>query len=72
MKKISVNIEELTEIKDILEITLKTWDSLLNVLEASMLKEDWKLVQAIIIPTEKSVIKINRILGKSTFGKAFR
>lgn len=72
MKKISVNIEELTEIKDILEITLKTWDSLLNVLEASMLEEDWKLVHAIIIPTEKSVIKINRILGKSTFGKAFR
>jgi hypothetical protein len=62
MKKISVNIKELTEIKDDLENTLKTWDSLLNVLEASMLEEDWKLVHAITKPTEKSIKRIKRIL----------
>ena len=62
MKKVSVNIKELTEIKDDLENTLKTWDSLLNVLEASMLDEDWKLVHAITRLTEKSIKKIKRIL----------
>ena len=62
MKKISVNIKDLTEIKDDLENTLKAWDSLLNVLEASMLEEDWRLVHAITRSTEKSIKKINRIL----------
>jgi hypothetical protein len=62
MKKISVNIKELTEIKDNLENTFKTWDSLLNALEPCMLEDDWKLVDAITIPTRKSIERINQIL----------
>jgi hypothetical protein len=57
-----LTITDLTEIKDDLENTLKAWDSLLNVLEASMLEEDWRLVHAITRPTEESIKKINRIL----------
>ena len=62
MKKVAVNIKELTEIKDDLENTFKTWDSLLNVLEPCMLEEDWPLVDAITRPTRKSIERINRIL----------
>jgi len=62
MKKITVNIKELSEIKGDLENTLETWDSLLNGLEACMLEEDWQLVRAITRPTEKSIKRIKRIL----------
>lgn len=50
MKNISININELMEIKTDLEKSRNAWNLLLNGIEASLLKEDWKYIHDIEVP----------------------
>ena len=62
MKNISININELIKIKTDLEKSLNAWDPLLNGIDASLLKEDWKFIHDIEVPVAESLERIKRIL----------
>ena len=50
------------KIRSNLEKSLKNWEPLLNVIEAALLKEDWKLVREIQIPIEESLEEIKKVI----------
>lgn len=62
MKKITVNLKELTEIKNNLEKSNQAWDPLVTGIEACLLEDDWPRIFAIERPVIKSLEIINRIL----------
>lgn len=54
--------EQLINIKDNLEKSLKSWEPFLNLIEVAILDEDWKFIRDIQIPIEKSLGHIKRAL----------
>jgi hypothetical protein len=62
MKKITVNIKELIEIKNNLDKSVEALDSLLNGIESCLIEEDWPSVKALGRTLAKSMNKIERIL----------
>ena len=54
------NTKTLSEIKADLKESLSAWEPFLNLIEAAILKDDWKFIRDIQIPIEKALEIIKR------------
>ena len=62
MKKISVNITEIVDIKNNLDKSADALNSLLNGVESCLIEEDWPYVKALGRSLAKANNKVKRIL----------
>jgi hypothetical protein len=62
MEKISVNINEIVNLKNNLDKSAKALDSLLNAVESCLLEEDWASVKILGTTLAKAINKVEQIL----------
>ena len=62
MNNIVIARKDLLKIRNDLKSSIKNWDPLLNLIEPSLLEEDWKLIHRIEGPLLKAVREIDHLL----------